>query len=160
MRIRKTTSGFTLIELLMVIVIMGVISVVIGRILFQSLQTFATAQNISDNDWQGLLSLNVFSNDVHNIRSANDITSISASSFSFVDMAGNAVTYQLSGSALLRNGATLATNVNSIAFTYLDKNYATTATPANVRYITFAVSATKNTLSLSYSTMAGTRGMP
>lgn len=159
MRHINRAKGFTLIELIMVIVIMGVISVVIGRILFSSLQTFITSQNISDDDWQGLLSLNKFTNDVHNIRSANDILTVSASTFSFVDVTGNTVTYQLSGSSLLRGGITLASGVSSIAFSYYDKNYTVTATPTNVRYISFSTTQTQNNLSLSFSTMAGTRGM-
>jgi prepilin-type N-terminal cleavage/methylation domain-containing protein len=160
MMARKKTAGFTLIELIMVIVIMGVISVVIGHILFQSFQTFITAQSVSDDDWQGLLSMNKFTNDVHNIRSMNDISTITASSFSFVDMSGTTVTYALSGSSLQRSGTTLASGVTGMAFAYYDKNYTVTSTAANVRYITFSTTLTQNNLSLTFSTMAGTRGMP
>lgn len=160
MKFRKRQRGFSLIELIMVIVIMGIVSVIVSRILFQSFKTFIVSQNISDIDWQGLLSMNNFTNDVHNIRSANDITTISSSSFSFVNMSGTAITYQLSGSTLQRNSLTLASGVSGIAFAYYDKNYAVTATPANVRYITFSASYVQNNLGLSFSTMAGTRGMP
>lgn len=160
MLLKKYQRGFSLIELVIVIVIMGIISGIVGKILFQSFQTFIVSQNISNADWQGLLSMNVVTNDIHNIRSANDITTISASSFAFVDMTGTSVTYTLSGSSLQRNGLTLASGVSSIAFAYYDKNYTVTATAANVRYITFSATFVQNNLSLAFSTMAGTRGMP
>lgn len=153
-------AGFTLIELIMVITIMGVVSVVMGRLLTESFKTFITAQNISEVDWQGLLATNNFTNDVHSIRSANDISAITASSFSFIDTSGATNTYQLSGSNLLLNSATLATGASNLAFAYYDKNYLVTATAANVRYITFSIKLTQNNLSQTYTTMAGTRGMP
>lgn len=153
-------QGFTLIELVAVMVIIGVISVIVGRILLQSYQSATTAENISTVDWQGLLVMNRFINDVHSIRSANDITTISASSFVFVNVAGTSMTYQLSGSTLQLNGLTLAKNMTSVAFAYYDKNFSVTATPSNVRYITMTVSLTQNTLTQAFTTMAGTRGMP
>lgn len=152
-------AGFSLIELVMVIAIMGIISTIVGKIFFQSFKTFLVSQNISDIDWQGLLSMENFSNDVHNIRSANDISTISSGTFSFVDMTGTTVTYQLSGNTLQRSGQTLATGVQSIGFGYYDENYAVTATAANVRYITFSASFAQDNLALGFSTMAGTRGM-
>jgi prepilin-type N-terminal cleavage/methylation domain-containing protein len=155
----RRQSGFTLIELVLVIVIMGVISIVVGKILFHSFQTFVTSQNISDVDWNGQLTMANFSNDVHTIRSASDIATIAANTFSFVDTTGTTVTYQLSGSTLTRSGQTLATGVTSIAFAYYDKDYSVTATAANVRYVTFTASFVQNNLALAFTTMAGTRGM-
>lgn len=152
--------GFTLMELVMVIAIMGIVSVVVSRIFFQSFQTFIIAQNVTNIDWQALLVMQRFENDVHHIRSSNDISTISSGTFSFVDVSGNTVTYQLSGSALLRNSQTLATGVQSIAFVYYDSNYAVTASTTSVRYVTLSVTYIQNNLSLSFSTMAGTRGMP
>lgn len=155
----RRLSGFSLIELVMVIAIMGIISTIVGKIFFQSFKTFLVSQNISDIDWQGLLSMENFTNDVHNIRSANDISTVSSGTFSFVDMTGTTVTYQLSGNTLQRSGQTLATGVQSIGFTYYDKNYSVTATTANVRYITFTASFVQDKLALGFTTMAGTRGM-
>lgn len=156
----RRQRGFTLVELVMVIAIMGIVSVVVSRILFQSFQTFIAAQNVTNIDWEALLVMQRFENDVHNIRSSNDISTISSGTFSFVDVSGNTVTYQLSGSTLLRNSQTLATGVQSIAFGYYDANYAVTASTTGVRYVTLSAAFVQNNLSLSFSTMAGTRGMP
>ena len=159
MKIRRAEQGFSLLELVIVMVIMGVISVVVSRILFQSFKTFIVSQNVSDIDWTGLLMVQTFTNDVHDIRSANDVSTISASTFTFVNTAGTTVTYAFSGSTLTRNSRTLAAGLQSFSFGYRDVNYNTTATPANVRYITLTSTITQNDLSLPFTTMAGTRGM-
>lgn len=155
----KKQKGFTLIELILSIILMGIISVVIGRIMVAGFKTFITSQNISEADWQGLLALEMITNDIHDIRSASSITTISASSLVFTDMAGTIVTYQLSGTNLQRNSLTVASGITALAFTYLNGSGTVTATPAAVRYITVAVTAVQDNLSLVFSTMAGTRGM-
>lgn len=156
---RRSQKGFSLIELIITIVIMGIISVVVGKILLQGYKTFITSQNISDADWQGLMALESITNDIHNIRSAADIITISASTFSFVDMTGTTVTYTLSGSNLQRNSLTVASGMSALTFSYLDKNGSVTASAAAVRYITISVTAVQNTMSLAFSTLVGTRGM-
>lgn len=156
---QQAQKGFTLLELVLVVTIMGVISVIVGKILASAYNTFYVTQNINDIDYNGLLAVETVTNDIHNIRSAGDITSITATNLSFIDTAGTTITYTTSGATFTRNSQTLATGVNSIAFEYRDENYSVTATPANVRYITFSISLTQRNLSLSYSTMVGTRGM-
>jgi prepilin-type N-terminal cleavage/methylation domain-containing protein len=153
----RSQKGFSLLELIITIIIMGIISVIIGKILIQSFNMFSISQNIGEADWQGLFSLEKLTNDIHNIRSAGDITSISSSSFSFVDMAGTTVTYQLSGSTLLRNGLTVASGLSGLTFSYLDDTGAVTASA--VRYVSIAVTLSQNNLSFAFNTLVGTRGM-
>lgn len=160
MKKQRSQQGFTLVELILVIVIMGVISVIVGKILFQSFKTFIASQNISDIAWQSFLPMQDIANDVHSIRSANDIITISATNFSFVNMAGTTITYQLTGSVLTRNSQTLANGVQSLTFGYRNENYAVTTVPANVRYITISASFNQGNLTLPFTTMIGTRGMP
>ncbi len=156
---RRSQKGFSLVELVMTIVIMGIISVVVGKILLQGYKTFITAQDISAVDWQGLLALESLTNDIHNIRSAADITTISSSSFVFTDMTGTAVTYALSGSTLQRNSLTVASGISALTFSYLDKNGSVTASTSAVRYISISVTAVQNNMSLAFTTLVGTRGM-
>jgi prepilin-type N-terminal cleavage/methylation domain-containing protein len=155
----KQQRGFTFIELILVMVIVSVISIVVGRIMFQSIKTFIQAQNISEIEWQALLVLENVDNDVKSIRSNNDISTIGATTFTFVTATGANVTYQFSGSTLTRAGQLLATGIQSMAFTYFDKNYASTAVAANVRYVKINLVMVQNDLSLTFNIMSGTRGM-
>lgn len=156
---KRSEMGFSLIELIITIVIMGIISVVVGRIMVAGYNTFVVAQNISEADWQGLLALEFITNDVHNIRSASGISTISSGTFTFVDMNGTTVTYQLSGNLLQRNSLTVANGVSALAFSYLDKNGSVTASPSAVRYVSVSLTIVQGNLSRGFSTMIGTRGM-
>lgn len=160
MAIYRRESGFTLIEIVMTLLILSVISVVVGRILFQGLDTFTTSNNISEVDWNGYIALDRIVNDIHNIRSAADITTISSTQLVFVDTSGNTVTYQLSGTTLQRNSVTLASGVTGFSLSYLDKNGATTTTPSSTRYILMTVSLQSGNLTTSFTTLGATRGMP
>lgn len=156
---KKKQTGFTLLELVLTTVLMGIIAVVLGQILFQGYQTFMTANNISEVDWQGLLAVERFAEDLKTIRSANDITSATATAFSFIGSNNASVQYQLSGTSLLRNSQPLANNVQSMNLTYLDKNGATTATSTAIRYISYNLSFTQSNLTTSFASLTATRGM-
>lgn len=153
-------TGFTLIELVITIVIAGIISVVIGRILFQSYQTFQTAEDISETDLQGLLAINRIADDIHTIRSSAAISTIQSNQFVFTDVNGNSVQYQVSSGSLLRNSQALASSVASFNMSYYNKDGSTTASPQAVRFITIALSFTHRNLTQSFSTGVATRGMP
>lgn len=157
---RFCQKGFTLIELVMVIVIVAIISVVISRVLVQSFQTFQTAQNIYEDDWQGFLALERMKTDIHNVRSAADITTATSSQLTFTDANGSSVQYLLSGTLLTRNGQTLASGIQSFALSYLNASGVTTATPALVRYVGISLTASQGTMSLPFATLIGVRVMP
>src|SRR3990167_1516897 len=124
-------NGFTLIELVFSILLMGIISVVVGSILLNGYKTLLTSENISQADWQGFIALERIVNDIHTIRSAADISTISASNLVFTDVNGNSIQFQLSGSTLLRNSQTLASGIQGLTFGYLDANGSTTATASS-----------------------------
>lgn len=153
----RNAFGFTLVELIFTMMILAVISIVVGRVLFQGYNTMLTSEKISTTGWQGLISLNKITNDIHRIRSTSDISTISSNQLAFTDVAGNSVTYSLSSGNLLRNGAVLASGVQSLAFTYLNSSGSSTSTAANVRYIKMTLGLVSTDLTLSMSTMAGVR---
>lgn len=152
-------QGFSLIEMVMVVVLMGIISVVVGGMLLNTYQTFITSENVNEVDWNAM-ALNRLVNDVHMIRSQNDISSATATQLTFVNIAGSTVSYTLSGSTLLRNGITLATGVQSFALGYLQSNGAATSTTSQIRYVTASMTLVEGNLSSTFATTAGTRGMP
>lgn len=153
------TRGFTLIEFVFTIILISIISVAINKILFQGYQTILTSNNISEADWQGFIGLERMVNDIHTIRSAADITTIGANQLVFTDVSGNSITFQLSGSNLMRNSQILASGIQSLSFAYSDAAGSTTATASLVRYISITMTMTQGTMTLSMSTLAGTRGM-
>jgi len=151
--------GFSLIELVMVLMIIGVISVVVSRILLQSGLEYTTANNIGVTDWQGFAVLSRMTEDIHNVRSKNDISTINSTEFVFTDADGTSVQYTLSGNTLLRNAQTLATGVTGLAFGYLTSAGVATNTPASVRYISISLSTSQGNITSSFSTLVGTRGL-
>jgi prepilin-type N-terminal cleavage/methylation domain-containing protein len=155
----RSFIGFTLIELLITIIIMGILSVVIGKILFQSYQTFITAQYATEIDWQGWLALERMANDLHTIRSANDITTILSNQITFTDVNGNTVQYQLSGQSLMRNSQILASRVQSLNLSYQNQNGTTTAVPSAVRNISLSLTIAQGNLTASFGTLIATRGL-
>ena len=156
---RYQQKGFTFIELILVVILLGIISVVIGRILLEGYRTFLTSQSILETDWQGWMALERMVNDIHTIRSAADLSTIQPNQLIFVNMNGNTIQYQLSGSSLMRNSFVLASGIQSLNFSYLDANGATTATPSAVRYISLSLSVAHDPLTQTVSTLAATRGM-
>jgi prepilin-type N-terminal cleavage/methylation domain-containing protein len=151
--------GFTLIEMVATIVIIGIISVVLGQILFQSYATFRTAKNAAMVDWQGYIAMERMANDIHTIRSINDITSAQSTQLSFINMSNSTVSYQFSGASLLRNSIVLATGISSFSFAYYDQNGAVTSTPSAIRYIAISFVATADGISVGFATAVGTRGV-
>lgn len=155
---KQKQLGFTLIEVVMSIAIFSMVSVVIGRLVYAGFQTFNASNNISEVDWNMNLAQNRFSTEVHTIRSASDISSASASQFSFTDNTGGSVTYSFSGAALLRNGTPIATGMVGGNFSYLTSTGAATTTPSAIRYVVLTLDLQSDVLSTQASILAGTRG--
>ena len=153
----RKISGFTLIELVATMLILGIISVVLGRIMFHAFETFQAANDITETDWTGFVSLTRIVDDLRTMRSANNMTSMQSSALSFIDVNGNSVQYQLSGTSLLRNSQIMATGIAGLSFTYLDKNGATTGAAAAVNYIKINLIAAEGNLAQTFSTMAAIR---
>jgi prepilin-type N-terminal cleavage/methylation domain-containing protein len=138
-------KGFTLIELIIVIVILGIIGVVGSKLLVQGLNSTKTEQNVTDALWQGQLSIERMARDIRQVRSANDITTRSASDLAFTDIGGNAIEYQLSGTDLLRNTQTIGNGVSALAFTYKDNNNTTVNSgTSTIAYIIISLTITQN----------------
>lgn len=159
MVIKRNQTGFTLIELLISIVMLGIISVVVGRIMFEGLTTMQTSDKVTSVGWQGLIALERLTVDVHRIRSKSDITTVTASQFTFTDVNGTSVSYTLSGGKLMRGSQTLADDIQSITFSYLDATGAATTTAANVRYVKLAMTLVNDGLSIPMATLVGVRGI-
>jgi len=118
-------AGFTLIELIVVIVLLGVIAAMGGRLLNRAFSG-ANKFNASNdpNYWQGVVA---YERMVRDLREMVSLSSASVNSITYVDQNGNTTTYSLSGSQLIRkvssaSGNVLANNLSSLSFGYYDVN--------------------------------------
>src|SRR5437879_1172951 len=148
--------GFTLIEVIITLVIAGVLATIGATLLSSGFRSYFLGRELARDAAQGTLALERMTRDLRTARSAADLTTIGASTITFVDVDGNTISYALSAGALTRsqNGGTaqpLAANVSSLTFTYLQNDGQTTAaSAATVWYIAAAVTVTSQHASTTF----------
>ncbi|HEV2614607.1 MAG TPA: prepilin-type N-terminal cleavage/methylation domain-containing protein [Gammaproteobacteria bacterium] len=145
-------KGFTLIELVIVIVILSVIAAIGSKVIGTAFNSYADNQSIVNANEQGRLALERMVRDLHAINSPSDVTTANASSLTFNDVNGNAVTYSLSGTQLQRNGIALADGINTLTFGYYGGTGAAAGTNAAIRYINVTLNITQNSVNYTLAT--------
>lgn len=155
----KRQHGFSMIELIIVIAILATLAVITLPMLQAGFNGYVTQRNLSDANWQGRLALSRMVRDIQSLPSTSNISTASSSQFTFTDIDNASVSYTLSGSNLQRNAITLANGVNSITFGYYDSAGATTATIANIRYISIALNITQNNVNITLQTVIDLRNV-
>ena len=158
----KTQRGFTLIELVLVIMILGIIAAISSKTLSQGFSAYLAGRYVIEADGQARLALERMAREIHVIRSPTDISTATASpgQLTFNDINGNNITYNLSGSSLMRNSQILADGINSLTFSFFDVNGASTATPSLIRFITIALNVTLNNTNFTITTSVFPRDLP
>jgi prepilin-type N-terminal cleavage/methylation domain-containing protein len=146
------SHGFTLIEIVVVIIILGVIAGIGSRMIQAGFNAYLTNQYITGANAQARLALERMPRDIHNINAAANITTATASQLSFTDINGSTVTYQRSGTQLMRSGQVLADGINSLTFSYLDRNAVSTTTRANICYVTTSLNITSGSVNYTLRT--------
>lgn len=129
-------KGFTLIELIIVIVLLSILATIGSYVLLAGFKAYYSNQNIMAAETQARMAYERMTRDIHSVASSASITTATSSQFTFNNIGGTSITYQLTGNQLMRNTQVLSDNVSSLSFSYLDKNAATTAVLANIRYVT------------------------
>jgi prepilin-type N-terminal cleavage/methylation domain-containing protein len=151
----KGIKGFSLIELVVVIVVLGVISTMVGEILYHSAQSVATTYDVSNISTQSRVALERMAREIRMIRSSDDLTTVQADEIDFVDVNGVSISYSLSGTDLLRNSNVLAKQIASLAFAYQDSegnDLTFPVTAADVRYVKVSLNATENDANIALQT--------
>lgn len=138
-------KGTTLIELVIVILIISILSTGGIEMVRLGFLSYMTGQNIINADWQGRAALERMTRDLHSIRSPSDITTATPTLLTFTDISGNTVTYQVTGTQLMRNAQVLADYVQSLAFNYYNSNGTTPISNSDIRYITITLNINNNT---------------
>lgn len=150
-------GGFTLIELVAVIIVVGIVAVVGANIMREAVSAYLGGKDVVQADSQAKLAIERMMREIKDVRTPADLTTITATTLTFVDINGNTISYVwTAGTQILTrslNAGTaqpLADNVSSLAFSYLDRTPAVTAVAANVYYITVSFTLTKSSVSVNY----------
>jgi prepilin-type N-terminal cleavage/methylation domain-containing protein len=159
MKIFSKQHGFTLIELVMVIILFGIVTIGATRFFLQGVTGYVDAQNVTNANWDGQVSMMRMTRDIRMIRSANDITTNTSAELSFTDVGGNAIDFKLTGSNLMRNTQVLARGVTGLTLTYFDKNGASNSTPSSLHYVTIALTVTDNNTNYTLTTSVELRDL-
>jgi prepilin-type N-terminal cleavage/methylation domain-containing protein len=161
---QNTTKGFQLIELIIVIIILSVIMGGTVELLAQGFRAYFAEQNLITADWQGYLAIERMERDLHSIRSKNDIILATSSVFSFIDINGNTITYQLAGNQLkcnvqvggVNNNQTLADGIQSLSFQYYDSSSislgSVPSSPNLIRYVVITLNITYGNANFNLTT--------
>ncbi len=156
-------KGFTLVELVITMILIGVISTVVGPLLYEGVTNFKKAHALESLSSQGRSTLELMAQDVRNIGAelSHTLISMNANQLSMENMYDQTISFSLSGSDLIRtidgNNQNLAEDVSSLSFSYYNVNGQTTATTADVRYIKLGLSLTKEGLSQHFETIVALR---
>ncbi len=137
--IKKARAGFTLIELVIVIIITGIIIVIASRFLAVGLTSYRNASNLNGSYRNVQLAMERMSRDFRSVPAVSNISTATASTFTFTNSGGTSISYSLSGSNLMRNSQALASHVSALTFTYYTSAGSTTSTISAIRYIGVSV---------------------
>jgi type II secretory pathway pseudopilin PulG len=143
--IARRSKGDTLMELIFVIVILGIVATIGSLIITRGINAFFGGRDITRADWQARVALERMTRDLREVRTptSTDITTFTATQFTYNDIFANNVSYTLSGTTLTRNTQPLADNISAVNFSYLQRDGNTTAaTAAQVFYITVQLTVT------------------
>lgn len=129
-------SGYTLFELIMVVILVGIMFLATAPLMVEISRGWQLATIRTDMSESAVVAMDRIGREIRQIRDNASIVTASASTFRFVDLSNNDITFSLSGGNLVRtiNGVSnqLANNVSSLTFTYYNDKYTTALTPTSV----------------------------
>jgi prepilin-type N-terminal cleavage/methylation domain-containing protein len=124
----RNSQGVTLIEMIIVIILLGIVAGIGAAWMIQGLKANLTSVSLQERSWQARLSLERMSLELHSLHWLDPNSNTSVINFTNVNFVP--VNYKLSGVNLLRNNVTMATNVTSVLFNYVDSNYNLQTSPS------------------------------
>jgi len=128
--------GFTLIEAIISIVIAGVLATLGATLMSGGFRTYFLGRELAQDAAQGTLAVERMTRDLRAVRSAADLTTIGASTITFVDVDGNTISYALSAGSVIRSQQ--------------NDGQITAASAATVWYIAAAVTVTSQNASATF----------
>lgn len=128
----RNERGITLIEMTLSIVLIGIIGAVAANAFLYSTESVLTANNAREAMQVDRLAMDRMIREIRNVADNTQVLTASGTTFRYVDVDGNTISFTLSGTNLNRVSTTtdtLAANVSALTFTYLDNLNGNIATP-------------------------------
>lgn len=98
--------------------------------------------------------------EIRRIKAPGQIQTFTAEQLSFVDIENAAVTFQKTGTDLMRNGDVLARNVQGLVFTYLDKDGNVAAAAGQIRVMRVELAIVSGNQTVRLRSAARIRNLP
>lgn len=121
--------SYTLIELIMVIVIVGTLTGVSSMYIKESIDLWKFLSFRNEVVSRARMALARMLREIRQTKDKVSIQAANQAQFQFDDINGNNITFQLTGSSLMRNSDVLADNVQSLKFCYYDINHSPACSP-------------------------------
>jgi prepilin-type N-terminal cleavage/methylation domain-containing protein len=117
----RNERGVTLIEMILSIILIGVIGIVASNVFLYSTRSVLTGNNVREATQVNRMAMDRMIREIRNVADNTRVTVATASTFTYVDVDGNTISFTLAGTNLNRVGTTtdtLAANVSGLTFTY------------------------------------------
>ncbi len=145
-------KGFTLIELVMTMVLIGIIAFVVANSMSTGFKAYFTTDFRNEALNQTRIAMERMTREIRNVRSRTDIGTANATQFCFINIDNTRTSFRFSANAIIREepgacpgagGNTLASNISSFTFAYLQSNgSADPAPPNNTKRIRITLTST------------------
>lgn len=157
---RPRLGGFTLIEGVVSIAVTAALGIVFAQTFQYGVRQYLFASEVASKDAIGRILLERVSRDLRMVRSANDISTFTATQFAYTDTTGAFIRYQYNSASrsLTRQentgtARTLADTISGLTFSYLQSDGVTAASAVdNLNFIQISATISSSNVSAVYRT--------
>lgn len=131
-------KAFTLIELIMVIAIIGIIAMMTAPFISTAVDSWLFSRTERDVVFSARLAMNRMIREIREINGTDSVLTFTNTTLSFNDIDNDSISYQQSGTALLRNSDELTDKLRDpggLSFNYLDSSGNVTAVKAEINMV-------------------------
>jgi prepilin-type N-terminal cleavage/methylation domain-containing protein len=145
----KNKRGFTLIEFVLVMTA-GVVIATMAFVLLGPVDNWVHTKRRRAGASEGQAALMRMIKEIRHVKTPGQITNFNPERLTFVDVDDNTVDFQKSGNYLMRGSDVLANNIQSLNFTYYDKDGNVAATAGDIRVIRAELALTVEGLTIRF----------
>jgi prepilin-type N-terminal cleavage/methylation domain-containing protein len=127
--IKNKKSGLTIIELVMVIAIVGIVAGLSSVYINEVIDTYRLVSFRMESVAQMRGAIDRMSREIRQIKNSTSVLAASANLFRFNCVDNTTISYNLSGTNLLRNNSMLASGIGRLNFTYYNNTGGIVAAP-------------------------------